>query len=172
MAPTTKRVEKTVHEEDPLGNKLYKPNGKPKMVTICVNEPMHNANVSYTQTPQTPFNPINQQQGFNPGRGRGANTGGNKEGNRAGKGRGGSNRGSNNGNNGGQSRQPGQNNHKNNTTGAKNTTGGTTGNTTSNRKCTICNGAHTNLMYCSKLTQYLPYGYNQLHPQCPFVLHA
>ena len=87
------------------------------MITICVNEPMHNANVSYTQTPQSPLNHTNQQQGFNSGRGRGANTVGNKEGNRAGKGRGGSNRGSNNGNNGGQSRQPNNNNHKNNTTG-------------------------------------------------------
>ena len=139
------------------------------MVTIYVNEPVHNANVSYTQTPQTPFNPTNPQQGFNPGRGRGGNKGGNRGGNRGGKGRGGSNRGSNNGNNGGQSGQPGQNNHQNNTTGAKNTTGGATG-TTPKYKCTICNGPHGNLMYCSKLTQYLPYGTNQLPPPVSLCL--
>ena len=78
MVATSRKVEKRVQEEDPLGNKLWKPNGKPKMVTIWVNEPVHNANVSYTQTPQTPFNPTNPQQGFNPGRGRGGNRGGNK----------------------------------------------------------------------------------------------
>ena len=108
-------------------------------------------------------NHTNQQQGFNSGRGRGANIGGNKEGNRAGKGRGNSNKGSNNGNNGGQSRQSSNNSNRNNTTeSAKGTT--------PKFKCTICNGDHGNLMYCSKLTQYLPYGTNQQPPPVSLCL--
>lgn len=50
-----------------------------------------------------------------------------------------------------------------NTTGAKNTNGGAKG-TVPKPKCTLCTGAHSNLMFCSKLTQYLPYGNNQVKP--------
>ena len=45
----------------------------------------------------------------------------------------------------------------------KNTVGSATG-ITPKEKCTICKGPHSNLMYCSKLTQYLPFGNNQLPP--------
>ena len=31
-------------------------------------------------------------------------------------------------------------------------------------KCTICKGQHSNLIFCSKLTQHLPLGNNQLQP--------
>ena len=111
MTSVTKRVEKTVHEEDPLGNKLYKPNGKPKMITICVNEPVNNANVALTQTPSNPVDHTNQQQG----RGRNGNTNGNKDRNRPGNGKDNSNKGYNNGNNGGQSRHSNNNSNRNNT---------------------------------------------------------
>ena len=45
----------------------------------------------------------------------------------------------------------------------KNTVGSPTG-ITLKEKCTICKGPHSNLMYCPKLTQYLPFGRNQLPP--------
>ena len=52
----------------------------------------------------------------------------------------------------------------NQATGATGATGNDKG-TIPKRKCTICNGPHDNLMYCSKLSQYLPYGTQQLpHP--------
>ena len=44
---------------------------------------------------------------------------------------------------------------------------GATGNDTGTvpkPKCTLCNGAHSNLMFCTKLPQYLPYGTNQVKP--------
>ena len=47
--------------------------------------------------------------------------------------------------------------------GATGATGNDTG-TVHKPKCTLCTGAHSNLMFCSKLTQYLPYGNNQVKP--------
>merc|ERR1711867_261486 len=161
MIPATRRVEKTVYETDPLGNKLYKPNGKPKMVTICVNEPVNNANVALTQTPSNTVDHTNQQQG----RGRNRNTNGNEDRNRPGNGKDNSNKGYNNGNNGGQSRQLNNNSNRNNTAG------GARGNS-STLKCSLCNGDHTNLMYCSKFTEYLPFGNKQLKPPASLCLQC
>ena len=45
----------------------------------------------------------------------------------------------------------------------KNTVGCPTG-TTPKEKCTICKGPHSNLMFCPKLTQYLPFGRYQPPP--------
>ena len=38
--------------------------------------------------------------------------------------------------------------------------------TTPKEKCIICTGPHTNLMFCPKLTQYLPFGRYQTPPEC------
>ena len=72
-------------------------------------------------------------------------------------GRRGSTRSRKNGNNGGQPGQAGQDNQQGNANG-----GGT--GTKEKPKCTLCNGAHSNLMFCTKLPQYLPYGTNQVKP--------
>ena len=161
----SRKIEKRVQKEDPLGNKLWKSDGTPQWTSISVDQPVHNANVTYTQTPQSePPIPNPLPQGLNPGGGRG--------GSRGGRGRGGLSRGRNNGSNGGQSGQTGQagqNNHQGTATGATNATGGATG-TIPKEKCTLCNGAHSNLMFCSKLSQYLPYGTNQLPPPVSLCL--
>ena len=57
----------------------------------------------------------------------------------------------------------------------KNTDGCPTG-TTLKEKCIICKGTHSNLMFCPKLTQYLPFGRYQptpvwLCPQCLSTKH-
>lgn len=161
MTPATRRVEKTEHETDPLGNKLYKPNGKPKMVTICVNEPVNTANIALTQTSSNPVDHTNQQQGI----GRNGNTNGNEDSNRPGNGRDNSNKRYNNGNNGGQSR------HSNNNSNRNNTGGGARGNNGTS-KCNLCHGDHTNLMYCPKLTEYLPFGNKQLKPPASLCLQC
>ena len=39
-------------------------------------------------------------------------------------------------------------------------------------KCTICKGHHSNLMFCSKLTQHLPFGNKQLSPPASLCLQC
>ena len=44
------------------------------------------------------------------------------------------------------------------------------GGTPDKPKFTLCTGAHSNLMFCTKLKQYLPYGTNQLLPPVSLCL--
>merc|ERR1711873_363826 len=88
---SSRMVEKVVQKEDPLGNKLWRSDGKPQMTTIMVEESVPSAQTHFTQVPQItpPTNPTNpmlppevpfQQNGagFNQnGRGRGRGRGGN-----------------------------------------------------------------------------------------------
>ena len=56
---SSRRVEKRVQKEDPLGNKLWKSNGQPQMTTIYVDEPVQSAQVQFTQAPQ-PAPPLSE----------------------------------------------------------------------------------------------------------------
>ena len=57
----------------------------------------------------------------------------------------------------------------NQATGPTGANGNDTG-TVPKPKYTLCNGAHSNLMFCSKLSQYLPYGTKQLPPPVSLCL--
>ena len=57
---SSRKVEKRVQKEDPLGNNLLKANGEPQMTTIFVDEPVQNAQVQFTQAPQ-PAPPLSDQ---------------------------------------------------------------------------------------------------------------
>ena len=49
---SSKMVEKVVQKEDPLGNKLWRSDGKPQMTTIMVEESLPSAQSHFTQSPQ------------------------------------------------------------------------------------------------------------------------
>ena len=60
---STRGVPKQVQKVDFLGNKLWLPDGKPKMTTIYVEEPA-SASVQYQQIPQTPAPNLSGGQTF------------------------------------------------------------------------------------------------------------
>ena len=47
---SSRKVEKRVQKRDPLGNPLWKSDGKPQLTTILVDEDVQSAQVSFTQS--------------------------------------------------------------------------------------------------------------------------
>ena len=148
---STRGVPKEVQKVDCLGNKLWLPDGKPKITIIYVEEPA-SANVQYQhvpqqifqQIPQTPVpnlyggqtyslppKPVVPQQDTPFGGGNRYNQG-NQNGNQ-GRGRGG-----NGGNRGNRNRGSVNNGPP--------------------KKCQLCGGKHQSLIFCKELTESVPYG--------------
>ena len=142
---SSRKVEKTIQKRDPLGNKLWKANGKPQLTTILVDEDVQGAQVSFTQSDQ-PNPPLVDQSAQSQGK-------------NGGKGKGGSNKGN-------DKNKGGNNGKVNNNTNSK----GTGSDYLDKFKCTLCGGSHKSLMLCPKLPQYLPYGNNQLQPPASLCL--
>ena len=133
----TRKIRKRVQQTDLLGNPLWKSDGTPKWTTCFVDPP------SRPTHPEPP--PADPLQLVIMGLlGLGLDRGKSRKIPKVGK-----------------QKQTEQANNQTN----KNTDRCPT-RTTPKEKCIICKGPHTNLMFCPKLTQYLPFGRYQTPPGC------